>query len=136
MDVSKWVLMQVLPPAVERVQAICAALAASPDERAYTLAELNDFLSSLNRNVFEAAVREPPRAQLPPFEANYVAAMVAHTAALRSIAAPPWVRDIKPLDEPWFASTLKSLRLHLLTSSPPAFRSRNLFIDSGIGDRV
>jgi Mobilization protein NikA len=136
MDVSKWVLMQVLPPAAERFQAICTALAAGPDKRTYVLADLNDFLSSLNGNVLAATVGKPPRVQLPPFEANYVAAMVAHTAALKSIAAPRWVRDIEPLDKPWFASPLKSLRLHLLTSSPPAFRSRNLFIDSSIGDRV
>lgn len=136
MDVSKWVLMQVLPPAVQRFQTICSELAASPDKSSYTLSELNDFLSSLNRNVFAAAVREPPRAQLSPFAANYVAAMLAHAAALKSVAAPSWIRDIKPLDEPWFASTLKNLRLHLLTSSPCAFKSRNIFIDSSIGDRV
>ena len=136
MDVSKWVLMQVLPPAAERFQAICTSLAASPDNRVYALAELNDFLSSLNRNVLAAAVREPPRVELPRFEANYVAAMIAHTAALKHIPAPRWVRDIEPLDEPWFASSLKSLRLHLLTRSPPAFRTRNLFVDSTIGQRV
>ena len=136
MDVSKWVLMQVLPPAAERFQAICTSLAASPDHRVYALAELNDFLSSLNGNVLAAAVREPPRVELPQFEANYVAAMIAHTAALKNIPAPRWVRDIEPLDEPWFASSLKSLRLHLLTRSPPAFRTRNLFVDSTIGQRV
>ena len=136
MDVSKWVLMQVLPPAVQRFQTICSELAASPDKSSYTLAELNDFLSSLNRNMFAAAVREPPRAQLSPFAANYVAAMLAHAAALKSIAAPSWIRDVKPLDEPWFASTLENLRLHLLTSSPCAFKAQNIFIDSSIGDRV
>lgn len=136
MDVSKWVLMQVLPPAAERFQAICTALAANPGNRAYALADLNDFLSSLNGKVLAEAVREPPQVQLSPFEANYVAAMIAHVATLRSVAAPRWVHDIEPLDEPWFTSSLKSLRLHLLTNSPPAFRSRNLFIDSSIGDRV
>jgi hypothetical protein len=43
---------------------------------------------------------------------------------------------VKPLERPWFASSLKSLRLHLLTASPPPFRRRNLFVDSTIGDRV
>ena len=66
MDVSKWVLMQVLPPAVQRFQTICSELGASPDKSAYTLAELNDFLSSLNRNMFTAAVRVPPRASIVP----------------------------------------------------------------------
>ena len=36
----------------------------------------------------------------------------------------------------WFASELKSLRLHLLTKSPAPFRRRNLFVDSTLGDRV
>lgn len=136
MDVSKWVLTQVLPAESERFQSICTALAQSPGKHTYIFADLNDFFSSLNGKTFTIAVREPPRIQMPLFEANYMAAMVAHTAALNSVAAPHWLRTIKPLDEPWFASTLKSLRLLLLTSSPPAFRSRNLFIDSSIGDRV
>lgn len=136
LDVSKWVLMQVLPPAAERFQAICTALAASPDSRAYTLADLNDFLCSLNGNVLAATVRESPQVRLSPFEANYVAAMITHTAALKNIPPPHWVRDIEPLDKPWFASSLKSLRLYLLTHSPPAFRSRNLFVDSTVGGRV
>lgn len=29
-----------------------------------------------------------------------------------------------------------SLRLHLLTRSPPPFRRRNLFVDSSIGQRA
>jgi hypothetical protein len=136
MDVSKWVLMQVLPPAAQRFQAFCTALAANPDTRAYVFAELNDFMSSLSGKAFAATVREPPRVQLLPFEANYVAAMITHTAGLKKIPAPRWVRNVEPLDMPWFASSLKSLRFHLLTRSPPAFRSRNLFIDSSIGDRV
>ena len=136
LDISKWVLMQVLPPAAERFQAICTVLASNPDNRAYALADLNDFLWSLNGNVLAATVRESPRIRLAPFEANYVAAMVTHTAALKNISPPHWIRDIEPPDKPWFASSLKSLRLYLLTHSPPAFRSRNLFVDSTIGGRV
>lgn len=136
MDVSKWVLQQVLPPPAERFQALCTALAESNTEISYGLAELNDFLVSLTGRAFAAAVHEQPRVELPSFEANYVAGMVAHTAAQKSTAAPLWVRDIRPLETPWFASTLKSLRLHLLTSSPPAFRSRNIFVDSSVGDRI
>lgn len=136
MDVSKWVLKQVLPPPAERFQTLCTALAESQTERSYVLAELNDFLSSLSGKALAPTVREHPRVELPPFEANYVAAMVAHTAARKSIEAPVWIRKIQPLPAPWFASSLKSLRLHLLTSSPPAFRSRNLFVDSSVGDRA
>jgi len=136
MDVSKWVLQQVLPPQAERFQALCAALIAKPDERSYTLAEFNDFFARLSDKAFLQAVNKPPRVQLPPFEENYIAAMIAHTAALKAITVPQWIGDVKRLETPWFASSLKSLRLHLLTRSPPAFRSRNLFIDSSVGSRI
>jgi hypothetical protein len=52
------------------------------------------------------------------------------------VAVPEWTRSIPLLVEPVFGSDLKSLRLHLLTNSPPPFRSRNIFIDSTLGDRV
>jgi hypothetical protein len=35
-----------------------------------------------------------------------------------------------------FCSSLQSLRMHLLTHSPPPFRRRNIFIDSSLGQRV
>jgi hypothetical protein len=50
--------------------------------------------------------------------------------------APSWTGEVRPLEKPVFGSSLKSLRLHLLRHSPVAFRSRNIFIDSSIGDRV
>ncbi|HTY49830.1 MAG TPA: hypothetical protein VMB48_09070 [Steroidobacteraceae bacterium] len=40
------------------------------------------------------------------------------------------------MSEPAFGSELRSLRLHLLTQSPPAFRCRNIFIDASVGERV
>jgi hypothetical protein len=50
--------------------------------------------------------------------------------------APAWTRSIPPLAEPVFGSDLCSLRLYLLTNSPPPFRGRNIFIDSTLGDQV
>jgi hypothetical protein len=41
-----------------------------------------------------------------------------------------------PLAEPVFASSLQSLRLHLLVLSPAPFRRRNIFIDSTLGARI
>jgi len=55
---------------------------------------------------------------------------------LKNTQPPAWTEDVPPLDEPIFGSSLQSLRLHLLTNSPPAFSRRNIFIDSNIGDRV
>jgi uncharacterized protein (DUF1778 family) len=136
MDVSKWLLRMALPPAEERFQDICRALAAGATGHRYLLAELNDFLSRLTAREFQCAVASAPAAQLPAFQAAYVAAMVEQAAAVKGTPAPDWTRQVGALEQPWFASALTSLRLHLLTSSPPPFRRRNLFVDSTIGDRV
>ena len=136
MDVSKWVLHQVLPPVEGKFQALCSELGSRPTDRAYTLAELNDFLAGMTRNEFLQAVRYPPNVRLQPFEANYLAAMIELTAADRGSQAPKWTKDVQPLEAPWFASKLTSLRLYLLTRSPPVFRRRNLFVDSSVGSRL
>ena len=68
--------------------------------------------------------------------ADYIAAMVEYACARRAVAVPEWTRSIAPLAEPTFGSELQSLRLHLLTRSPPPFRARNIFIDSTLSDRV
>lgn len=134
MDVSKWVLQQLFPPVEERFQRLCRNLNAAPDKRRYAFAELNDFLSQFG--ALPQAVRHAPSIELPAFEANYLAAMVEQASAVNGIAPPDWTRQVLPLDKPWFASSLRNLRLHLLTASPPPFRRRNLFVDSTIGDRV
>ena len=136
MDVSKWVLHKLLPPVEGRFRQICEDLAAGPAERTYVLAELHDFLNHLEPREFSLAIRYPPGCQLPPFEANYLAAMLEYTATEKKVPMPGWVKDIEPLEVPWFASSLQSLRLYLLTHSPPAFRRRNLFVDSSVGSRV
>jgi hypothetical protein len=43
---------------------------------------------------------------------------------------------VAPLDEPWFAVPLESLRPHLLRVSPVPFKHRILFIDASTSARV
>ena len=136
MEVSNWVLAQVLPSQQDLFQQLCRCLATVGNNTSYVFAELNDFFCSLNNKAFSKAVSGAPDVDLPPFEANYLAAMIEQAAAKKQISPPSWISAISPLDKPWFASSLKSLRLHLLTNSPPPFRRRNLFIDSGVGSRV
>ena len=136
MDVSKWVLHQVLPPFEERFRTKCEELAASRDGRSYAFAELHDLLAELSGSELERAVRYAPGVRLPPFEANYLAAMIEYAAASKGVPPPRWTGAVSPLREPWFASSLTSLRLYLLTRSPPPFRRRNLFVDSSVGQRV
>jgi hypothetical protein len=102
----------------------------------FALAELNSFLSGLTARDLRDAVAAPPPPGLTPFLLNYITAMVEQACARRGVAIPAWTRTIPPLLEPFFASVLMSLRLHLLTHSPPAFRRRNIFIDSSVGERI
>jgi hypothetical protein len=58
-----------------------------------------------------------------------LAATAEELARGHQFPAPAWVADdARKLHRPWFASPLAALRAVLLLESPPAFRSRNLFI--------
>ena len=108
------------------------------DERArrFVFAELNDLLTRLNSEELPQAIAVAPPAWLSAELSNYWAAMVEHACAARQILPPRWTLAIAPLKDPMFGSSLESLRLHLLANSPPAFRRRNIFIDTTIGGRV
>ena len=135
LGVSAWILAQVLPARSVEFQRIARVIARGGDP-SLALAELNDFLSALGRGHFVGAVAHPPDTALTPLLANQVAAMVEFAAGRLGLPAPEWTRSIPPLSAPCFASELMALRLHLLVSSPPEFRRRNLFVDASIGDRV
>lgn len=135
MSMSDWVLSRLVQPAQERFQKLLAALA-STDQPSYAFAELLDLLDTLGAHELERAVAAPPGIALDAYWSNYVAATVEHAAARKGVPPPAWTAEVRPLDEPAFGSRLESLRLHLLTHSPPAFARRNIFIDSSVGSRV
>ncbi len=85
---------------------------------------------------FEEAVGAIELDGLPPLYRNYVAAMVEQAAQLKGVSPPRWTQEVEPLEEPYFAATFRYLRPHLLRVSPVPFKRRNIFIDSGLGDRV
>jgi len=134
-SMSAWVLSRLLPSARQRFQDHVAAIATS-GEPGLAFAELLEWLGPLGADAFAEAVAEAPAAPLDAYWRNYLAATVEHGAALKGAAVPAWPRDVAPLETPHFGSTLKSLRLHLLVSAPPAFVARNLFVDANLGDRV
>jgi len=135
MDMTNYVLSRVLSlPAREFQDAVRGLTRPSPPS--YALADINSLLSKLTAPELRDAVAAAPEVELPPFLANYVAAMVEAACAKHGVPVPTWTRRVPPLDEPAFGSDLRSLRLHLLTHSPAPFRNRNIFIDSSLGDRV
>jgi hypothetical protein len=135
MDMSAYVLARALPALPGRFGELVDACREESSGR-FALAELHDWLAALSGSELREGVSLPPRSVLAPWLTNYVAAMVEFACARRDIAPPPWTRSIEPLTEPMFGSSLMSLRLHLLTHSPPPFRRRNIYIDSSIGARV
>ncbi|MGH8220611.1 MAG: plasmid mobilization protein [Steroidobacteraceae bacterium] len=135
MDMSAYVLSRVLPAASASFQRAIAALS-GPGAPSFALAEINSLLSPLTAPELRQAVAMAPEVTLAPFLANYVAAMVETACERRAIPVPAWTRSIEPLAEPVFGSSLASLRLHLLTHAPPAFRQRNIFVDASVGEQV
>ena len=135
MSVSEYVLATLFAPDETRFQDLLARLAAGEDRR-LLLAELHDFLEALAPAAFRAAVATQPAMALDAFLSNYVAAMIEVAAHRKGEQAPLWTVSIAPLSEPYFGTPLASLRLYLLTHSPPPFRRRNIFIDASLGARV
>jgi hypothetical protein len=135
MDMSAYVLSRALPSPAMKLQARIEECA-GPAPPGFGLAELSTLLSRWTTAELRDAIAVPPTAALTPFLSNYIAAMIEQACERRSVRVPAWLRAIAPLPEPAFGSTLKSLRLHLLTHSSPPFRRRNIFIDSSVGDRV
>jgi len=134
-DLSAYILGRLLPRPGLEFLALTRLLAEKKSKPA-VLAELHDLLARASRAQFAELAEHGPVVRLPPLLENQLAAMVETRAAQLGVLPPAWVHEVKALDEPWFASDLLALRLHLLTHSPPAFRRRNLFVDSTIGARA
>ncbi len=135
LDMSAYVLSRVISAPASRFRE-CVDACAGQASANFALAELNSLLSAFTPGEMRNAVAAPPSVTLSPFLANYIAAMVEYGCARCGMEPPAWTRTVAPLIEPAFGTTLLSLRLHLLTHSPPPFRRRNIFIDSTLGNRI
>ena len=138
LDMSQFVLARALDGAVARLTDALTAVG-SGDSR-FALAELNSLLADMTAGELTDAVTGVLPNGLPANysqqDANYVAAMIETACAQHGVPVPRWALEVPPLVEPWFGSSLQSLRLYLLTNAPAAFRRRNIFIDASIGARV
>ena len=135
LGMSAYVLARTLPVQASQWQELLRDLLRS-DATRIALAEFGAWLAGLGASELPGAVDSIPPSGLSDFHANYVAAMVEYVCAAHGVDAPRWTREIAPLEHPVFASELLSLRLHLLTRSPPPFRRRNLFDDTVVGGQV
>lgn len=135
LGMSEYVLTRVLPEGQDRFAALVRALADAPDPRS-VLAEIHDLLATATASELSAAVEYADLDRHTAFHANYLAAMVEQACAQKGVSAPPWTARVRPLEQPYFATDLRSLRAHLLRESPVPFKRRNLFVDAGVGARV
>ena len=135
MSLSDWVLSRALPSARSQFEELVSELSTAENPR-FAFAELLDLLTRLTPSEFRTAVADLPAVVFSPYWQNYLAATVEQAAVQKKVAPPEWTTKIKPLEEPAFGSTLRSLRQYLLFNSPPAFRRRNIFIDASVGARV
>jgi len=135
LGMSAYVLGKLLPGRAAQWRGLLQDILRS-DEKRLPLAALSQWLANLAPGEFADALEAPPPVGLPAQLANTVAAMVEHVCAASGKTPPAWTREIAPLAQPAFGSALTSLRLHLLTNSPAAFRRRNLFVDTVVGGQV
>ncbi len=135
LSMSDWILARLVPSARSTLDTLLQDLAVS-DAPGTVFAELLDRIDAMSPAEFQTAVEDPPSVSLDPYWSNYVAATLEQAAMAKGVPGPAWTRDVPPLDEPVFGSAAQSLRLYLLTHSPPAFARRNLFVDASVGARV
>lgn len=137
-DMSEWILAVLFPPAAREFQKLVADVAKQghSSNRFYAFAALSDFLNELEPENLAQAIAEKPEMKLDEFVFNYIAAMVELTCHQKKICQPEWLQEAIGLRQPYFGSSLPSLRFYLLTHSPIPFKKRNIFVDSSVGDRI
>jgi uncharacterized protein (DUF1778 family) len=132
MDVSSYVLARALPDARRQFDEAVRALRDDRRQR-FAFAEIADLLRDASLDELQLDIEPDNLAALSDVTANYCAALIEEACTTRGVTPPAWVAAIEPLDVPWFATDLRSLREHLLVVSPPPFKRRNLFVDRGAG---
>ena len=124
------------PPTLAEV----AALAAQGDSFDICLANfLDGFYASPSAAAIMPipALLAPTQGKIGKVQDAYLAATAEDLAQRFSLPLPSWTRgEERQLHEPWFATTLASLRAVLILESPPAFRSRNLFVSENALSRA
>lgn len=131
--ISEWILNQLQRSQQRSFETLVEKL---ETESSYAFSDLNEFIESIAAKELSALAMPTALGRLQTNTQNYLAAMIEHAAHQKNTPPPRWTQTINPPTQPQFGSELKSLRLHLLLHSPAAFRRRNIFIDSSIGDKV
>lgn len=128
-SISAFVLERALPRTHEGISARIRQLAGGK-KLINALSDLMLHISSLSRDEFEGGVAAAELAALTPLQLNCAAAAVEHESWSRGLAPPTWTGTIPPLERPYFAWGLRSLRPRLLRVTPAAFKRRSVYVPS------
>lgn len=102
----------------------------------FTLAAINDQLTQMSSGELRQLTERPRSLGKTLFAQSYVAAMLEQACHSKHCKIPDWIAQVPAMPAPWFATSIKSLRMHLLLCSPVPFRRRNLFVDTSLGGRA
>jgi len=100
---------------------------------------LDEFYAAPNAAALAAvpALLAPQFGELGRVQDSYLAATAEELAGRFNLPHPSWTTgETRQLRSPWFATPLAALRALLLLESPPAFRSRNLFVSGNALSRA
>lgn len=138
LEMTEWILKKIFPgPKVKFLLLLNALkLVENKPDRRFVLNDLNAFLSGLDAHLLTEVVMDDPGLSFGALMENYVAAMVEEACVRQGCHPPQWSSECRGVKEPYFATAMSSLRLYLLCNAPVAFRKRNIFVDSTVGDLV
>lgn len=104
---------------------------------------LANFLDAFYAAPTAAALADTPTllaagfGELGQLQDAYLAATAEELARRFNLPPPGWpMGETRQLHKPWFATPMAALRAILLQESPPAFRSRNLFVSENALSRA
>jgi transcriptional regulator with XRE-family HTH domain len=106
-------------------------LAAHDETTAFRrLLQINKDLAAEGPVIRVALCAPPPPLTGDPRLDAFVAALVEHHLGRDGLPVPTWVDDSPPLVDPWFVVDLPAFRDDALTSSPAAFKQRNIYVNA------
>ena len=103
---------------------------------------LGDFLDGFYHRPVEGALAEEPEVLAGLFadgdvDDAFLAAVAESLAARHGWRVPAWaLQEHRYLHQPFFSIKAAAMRATLLLESPPAFRSRNLFVTANALNRA
>jgi len=87
-----------------------------------------NFVDAFRRTKKRDLIESPPTESLGEKEQALLASIVFELCRENRASLPDWVKNVKPLEEPWFVAGMESLKAMAIVESPIGFRKNNIFV--------